>query len=350
MTASQPCAGSPPGLELAPLAAFLHGHRPELAAGPLRASLVAGGRSNLTYYVSDGNTDYVLRRPPLGHVLATAHDMGREYRVISALEATDVPVPRALLMCTDESVLGAPFYLMSRVPGEVLRTRRQTDAMPDAARSALAMAMMDTLVALHTVDPYAVGLGDFGHPDGFLARQVRRWAAQLDRSRSRDLPGADELRDELAATVPASPPPAIVHGDYRLDNLLVDPAGPRITAVLDWEMATLGDPLTDLGLLVTYWEVVGSGEPHHPIAEAIGPAAGFPGAKELLARYLEGSPLDLSTLDWYEALACYKLAVILEGIHYRFIHGKTVGAGFDRIGARVLPLIEHGRAALRRDG
>jgi aminoglycoside phosphotransferase (APT) family kinase protein len=337
----------PPGLSREALAGYLAEHRPDLATGPLRATHIAGGRSNLTYIVSDGATEYVLRRPPLGHVLATAHDMVREHTVISALRNTAVPVPETYLLCTDASVLGAPFYLMEKVSGEVLRTRRQTDPLPEQARHDIAYAMIDTLAVLHGVDPYAVGLGSFGKPEGFLTRQVRRWAGQLEKSRNRDLPGADELRDQLAASVPESPAPAIVHGDFRLDNLLVDPASRRVTAVLDWEMATLGDPLADLGLLVTYWDVLGDIGEGNPIATAIGPAAGFPSAADLLERYASRSPVDLSALPWYTALACYKLAVVLEGIHYRYIHGQTVGAGFDQIGTMVLPLIDAGRAAFR---
>ena len=340
----------PPGIDLDRLADHLRAHRPDLATGPLRAELLAGGRSNLTYAVNDGTSEYVLRRPPLGHVLATAHDMAREHRVISALVPTGVPVPQPLLLCTDDSVLGAPFYLMTRVPGAVLRSRAQADRLGDTQKRDLAHAMIDTLADLHAVDPLSVGLGDFGHPDGFLARQVRRWAGQLDRSRSRDLPGADELRDRLAASVPEQAPPAIVHGDYRLDNLLVETEPPKVNAVLDWEMATLGDPLTDLGLLVTYWDVFGAMKQENPVADAIGPAAGFPTGAELLDRYGARSQLKLDQLDWYVALACYKLAVILEGIHYRFIQGKTVGPGFDQIGALVLPLITHGLTTIGREG
>jgi aminoglycoside phosphotransferase (APT) family kinase protein len=343
---TEPLDEDPPGLPRPALASYLAQHRPDLATGPLRATLVAGGRSNLTYRVTDGTSEYVLRRPPLGHVLATAHDMSREYTMISALKGTDVPVPEALLLCSDESVLGAPFYLMELVRGEVLRSRAQTDPLAPDARQDIAHAMIDTLAALHRVDPYTVGLSGFGRPDGFLSRQVRRWGAQLDRSRSRDLPGVDELRDGLAATVPVSPPPAIVHGDFRLDNLLVDPAARRVKAVLDWEMATIGDPLTDLGLLVTYSDVLGSIGEGNPIATAVGPAAGFPPSADLIDRYAKSSPVDLSALPWYTALACYKLAVILEGIHYRFTQGQTVGAGFDEIGAIVPPLIATGRTTL----
>jgi aminoglycoside phosphotransferase (APT) family kinase protein len=199
--------------------------------------------------------------------------------------------------------------------------------------------MLDTLAALHEVDPVKVGLGDLGRPDGFLARQVRRWAGQLDKSRSRELPGADELRDRLAGTVPPSQRASIVHGDFRLDNLIVEPETMRIAAVLDWEMATLGDPLADLGLLLTYWTDLGRSD---TVADGLGPAAGFPPGEELVARYAERSTVDVSGLNWYIALGCYKLAVIAEGIHYRYTLGQTVGKGFDRMGEMVIPLIEHG--------
>ena len=336
--------GSPPGLDPARLQAYLREHRPDLAAGETSASLIPGGRSNLTYEVHSGDRSYVLRRPPLGHVLATAHDMGREFRVISALAGTPVPVPEAYLLCADADVIGAPFYLMQRVPGEVYRSRDQTDLLTASQRQAMVDNMMDTLAALHTVDPAGVGLADFGHPEGFLARQVRRWSQQLDRSRSRDLPGADELRDRLAASVPTSGPGRVVHGDYRLDNMLIDPASMRIEAVLDWEMATLGDPLADLGLLLTYWQVVSSTD--NPVADRLGPQAGFPTAEALLDRYARRTGTDPAQLDWYVALGCYKLAVICEGIHYRYTLGQTVGAGFDRMGDMVQPLIDHGLRAL----
>jgi aminoglycoside phosphotransferase (APT) family kinase protein len=343
-------ADSPPGLDLPRLDRYLAAAAPHLTGPRLAARLSAGGKSNLTYVVTTGTDEYVLRRPPLGHVLATAHDMGREYRVISALADTAVPVPQTLLLCTDESVLGAPFYLMRRVAGTVYRHRAQTDELTAEAKRRLAFDMVDTLAALHSVHPENVGLADFGHPTGFLARQVRRWAGQLDLSRSRELPGIDELRTRLAATVPVSERAAIVHGDYRLDNLLVDSLTMRITAVLDWEMATLGDPLTDLGLLMTYWDALGAGElatAGNAVADGLGPAAGFPTGPELISRYAGRSPADVSGLSWYVALGCYKLAVIAEGIHYRYTQGQTVGEGFDRMGLLVLPLIEHGLAVTR---
>ncbi|PWR13714.1 acyl-CoA dehydrogenase [Micromonospora sicca] len=341
---------SPKGLDLDRLTAYLAERRPELTAGPLSARLIAGGKSNLTYLVHAGGRELVLRRPPLGHVLATAHDMAREHRVISALAPTEVPVPEALLLCADDAVIGAPFYLMQKVDGQVYRTRAQTDPLTDGQRHDLAMAMMDTLAALHMVEPAAVGLADFGRPEGYLGRQVRRWAGQLDRSRSRELPGIDELRDALADTVPEGANAGrIVHGDYRLDNLLaaVDPV--TVRAVLDWEMATLGDPLADLGLLLTYWSVLGDSElaEGNPVADGIGPRAGFPTGDELIDRYAGRSDVDVGPLHWHVALGCFKLAVICEGIHYRHTLGQTLGGGFDRIGDMVAPLVEHGLRAVR---
>jgi aminoglycoside phosphotransferase (APT) family kinase protein len=323
-----------------------------LADGPLEATLVAGGRSNLTYVLSSSAGRVVLRRPPLGHVLATAHDMSREHRVLSALHGTPVPVPRPLALCTDESVTGAPFYVMTFADGLVVRTRQDAAALPAAGRSAVVLAMMSTLADLHAVDPTTVGLADFGRPEGFMARQVRRWGGQLDASRSRDLPGVDDLRSRLAATVPASSPSgsatAVVHGDYRLDNLVVGPQAAddayAVRAVLDWEMATLGDPLADLGLLVAYWEGLGR-LPASSVA-ALGPAAGLPDGAVLVAEYAARSGRDVSALDWYVAFGYFKIAVILEGIHYRYVQGQTVGPGFDRIGEVVPPLIALGLAAL----
>jgi len=337
-------SAGPSGRDVHRLAAWLGAH------DAITVTLIAGGRSNLTYHVVVDGEDLVLRRPPLGHVLATAHDMGREFTVISALAQTPVPVPGAIRFCSDESVLGAPFYLMRRVPGTVFRSREQTDTLGAAGRRELAFAMMDTLASLHQVDYRQVGLEDFGRPEGFVARQVKRWNAQLDRSRSRPLPLVDALRDRLAATIPAtSGPGAIVHGDYRLDNLIVAPDGHGIRAVLDWEMATLGDPLTDLGLLLTYWDVLGggaAGEAAGAVSTALGPAAGFPNGDELISRYVASGGVDVGPLDWHVALGCFKLAVIAEGIYYRYTLGQTVGDGFERFAEMAGPLADHGLTAL----
>ncbi|MET9257343.1 phosphotransferase family protein [Streptomyces sp. NPDC003717] len=333
----------PPGLDLGRLRTLLDRERPGLVTGSLSGRLIEGGRSNLTYAVSDGTARWVVRRPPLGHVLATAHDMRREHRVISALHPTDVPVPRPVLLCEDEEVLGAPFYVMEYVEGTPYRTAAQLAPLgPERTRAAV-LGLVDTLVTLHAVDPAATGLADFGRPDGFLDRQLRRWAKQLDASRNRDLPGIDELHAALGRELPRSPAPTVVHGDYRLDNVLIGDDD-RIRAVLDWEMSTLGDPLTDLGLLVMYSQPIGlPGSPVSTTAEA----AGHPSPAELVERYAAGSGRDVSAVAWYTAFAWFKLAVILEGIHYRYTLGQTVGGGFDRIGDLVPVFIEHGLTTLQ---
>ncbi|MGQ4513874.1 phosphotransferase [Streptomyces sp. DW26H14] len=338
----------PPGLDLDRLRAHLDRELPGLVHGPLQARVIEGGRSNLTYVVrdtaaSEGPGQWVVRRPPLGHVLATAHDMRREYRVISALGTTPVPVPRTLLLCEDEKVTGAPFYVMEFVGGTPYRTAEQLAPLgPRRTRSAV-LGLVDTLVDLHAVDPAAVGLGDFGRPEGFLDRQLRRFGKQLDASRSRDLPGIDELHGALSGALPASPAPTVVHGDYRLDNVLLGDDD-RVRAVLDWEMSTLGDPLTDLGLLVMY--SVRLDLPDSPVSTAAG-APGHPEPAELIERYARRSGRDTSAISWYTAFAWFKLAVILEGIHYRYTLGQTVGRGFDRIGDLVPLFIRHGLGTLQ---
>lgn len=337
---------SPRGLDLDVFGPWLAGAVPGLLGRPLSGEVIAGGRSNLTYRVTDGRHTVVVRRPPLGHVLATAHDMAREYRVISALADTPVPVPHAYALCEDPAVLGAPFYVMGLVEGTPYRQAAELEALGAERTHAIGERMVDTLADLHLVDPESVGLGEFGRPAGFLERQVRRWGQQLDASRSRDLEGVDELRRLLAERVPAEAPPAIVHGDYRLDNLLVLPDD-TIGAVVDWEMATLGDPLTDVALLLTY----------HRLADldatgAVSTAANAPGfvtRDEVSSRYAARTGRDVSRLAFYEALACFKLAVVLEGIHYRYAQGQTVGAGFATIGAAVEPLVAMGLDSIRED-
>ncbi len=352
----------PPGLPLGPLAAYLAEHRPGLCDGPLAAELIVGGKSNLTYLVhghrggrrddqtADGAVPVtrVLRRPPLGHVLATAHDMAREFRVLSALAPTAVPVPEVYLLCQDPEVIGAPFYLMQRVEGTVYRRTSQTTQLTAERARAMSWALVDVLADLHAVDPAAVGLADFGRPDGYLDRQAARWGKQLAASRSREVPGIDELHAALGDAVPASQRAAIVHGDYRLDNAIVDEHD-RIAAVLDWEMATLGDPLADLGLLCVYWtalQTLGGGV----LTSAVRAVAGFPGHGELVERYARRSGLDVDPLPWYIAFGYFKLAVIAEGIHYRFLSGQTVGSGFEGMGDLVPALVERGRQTLASGG
>ncbi|WP_159945479.1 MULTISPECIES: phosphotransferase family protein [unclassified Nocardiopsis] len=332
-----------PGLDLERLRAHLEKAAPGLASGPLSGRVVAGGKSNLTYVVTDGTGSWVVRRPPLGHVLATAHDMPREYRVMTALYGTDVPVPRTHLLCEDPEVLGAPFYVMEYVEGTPFRTRDEIAPLGAEGVRRVAEQLVTTLGGLHAVVPEEVGLGDFGRPDGFLERQVRRWRKQLDASRSRDIPGIDALHERLAATLPEQSAPGIVHGDYRLDNVLVTSGG-RISAVLDWEMATLGDPLVDLGLMLVY-----QGQPVGPGGPPATSAEGYPAPEELVGMYAAGTGRDVSRLGWYVALGCFKLAVIAEGIYFRHSRGLTVGAGFERVGDMVAPLVERAHTMLKED-
>ncbi|MBP2406241.1 phosphotransferase family protein [Streptomyces syringium] len=336
--------GNPPGLDLERLRAYLERERPGLVRGPLGAELIEGGRSNLTYAVTDGTGRWVVRRPPLGHVLATAHDMGREHRVISALRDTAVPVPGAIALCEDEDVLGSPFYVMEFVTGTPYRTAEQLGVLGPVRTREVVLGLADTLVALHAVDPDEVGLGDFGRPEGFLERQLRRWGKQLEASRNRELAGIDALREALGAALPQSPAPAVVHGDYRLDNVLIGADG-TVEAVLDWEMSTLGDPLTDLGLLMMYSEQ--RPVPGSPISTTRD-APGHPEPAEIVERYAARSGRDVSALPWYTAFAYFKLAVILEGIHYRYTLGRTLGPGFDRIGQLVPLFVEGGLTTLRK--
>jgi len=314
--------------------------------------LIAGGRSNLTYLVAAGTKELVLRRPPLGHVLPTAHDMAREFTVISALADTDVPVPEAIHLCRDESVLGAPFYVMERLHGHILRN----DFPPGYAdtpeqKRRIGEAVVDTLAKIHAVDYDAVGLSEFGHPEGFMARQVRRWKQQWERSVTRPLPMMDELIEKLEAKLPASPPATIVHGDFRVDNTILHPDDPsRIVGVLDWEMSTLGDPLADLGLTLVYWPDQGDVDDFKKGfgSVTITSADGFPSRREVVDRYASITGRDVSHVSYYWAFGFFKLAVILEGIHARFLQGKTVGEGFETIGERVPPLVMVGTYVLDR--
>ena len=337
-----------PGVSRTALAAFLS---KAAVAQPqpvesMRISLLSGGRSNLTYRVEWGGHRWVLRRPPLGHVLRTAHDMRREARVLGALAPTAVPVPAVVAVCEDDHVLGAPFYIMEAVEGPILRTDQDLAQLDGETARSLAHAFVDTLADLHNVVPGEVGLADFGRPDGYLERQLSRWAAQLAGSDCRTVEGFDELARRLEDRLPVSQGHALVHGDYRLDNVIVDPDDPgRIRAVLDWEMATLGDPLADVGLFHLYW--IGWAGIDNPIAGTPGLLPAFPAWAELAERYARRSSLKLDDLDWYLAFAAYKLAVILEGIHYRHRNGLTVGEGFGEIGAMVPQLVQRGLAHLR---
>lgn len=338
-----------PGLDVEGLGRWLTREHPGLAGeGPLTAALIDGGRSNLTYRVDGAKAPLVLRRPPLGHVLSTAHDMRREHRVITALQGI-VPVPSTIDVVDDtdaNEVTGTHFFVMEHVAGQVLSHPAQNAEWTRAGLHRIGVELAEVLADLHAVDPDAVGLGDFGRPRGYLARQMRTWRRQYDASRSRELPALDALQERLGRAVPESGArTGVVHGDYRLDNMIVtgSPGEPRIAAVLDWEMATLGDPLVDLGMLGMYWHIreLPGGE---AASGAIVPGAGYPAFAEVVDVYAARARIAVPDLSWYRAFACYKLAVILEGIHYRYTGGQTVGEGFDMIGAIVSPLAEAGLA------
>ena len=337
-----------PGLDVAGLGRWLVSAHPELAGGDLTASVIAGGRSNLTYAVEGARIPLVLRRPPLGHVLSSAHDMRREHRVISALAGTAVPVPTAVDVVDDteaHEITGTTFFVMERAPGRVLAHTSQNRLYTAAGLRRLSIDLVRHLADLHAVEPDAVGLGDFGRPDGYLARQLSTWRRQFDASRSRETPALDALQAGLTEGMPQSRRAAIVHGDYRLDNALVIGGGddPRISAILDWEMATLGDPFVDLGIFALYWDIADlPGGAEGAVPSAVDPDAGYPSFDELVDVYAEQAGIRVPDLRWYRAFAAYKLAVILEGIHFRFQAGDTVGDGFDRMGALVEPLAQKG--------
>jgi aminoglycoside phosphotransferase (APT) family kinase protein len=322
--------GALTGIESEKVSAWFVAHIPGVQL-PLQFHRVAGGRSNLTFEVRDAaGRGYVLRRPPTSHVLPTAHDMSREYRVIAAMGPAGVPVPPALGLCTDNEVNGAPFYVMGFVDGLIARTEDDVIKMLDpSARNRAGLGLVDTLAKIHAVDPDQAGLGDFGRRDGYIARQLKRWYANYQAARdSRQgdpMPAIDDLHDLLAARIPDQGGASVVHGDYRLDNCIVSPTG-DVVAVLDWELSTLGDPLADLAQLLVYWPEPGelSVLGHSPTL-----AGGFPTRAELSERYGAVTGRDLSQLDFYAAFAYWKLACILEGVFARYVAGAMGDETFD---------------------
>ncbi len=313
-------------------------------------ALISGGKSNLTYRVACDAGEVILRRPPLGHILPTAHDMGREYRVMTALADTAVPVPRTFHLGDADSPLGAPFYVMERVVGHICRNSIPAGyaETPDD-RHRVGEALVDVLADLHTVDPATIGLAEFGRPAGFMERQLRRWSQQWVASKTADLPALDALRDNLVAALPEQQTSAIVHGDYRLDNTILHPTEVgTIVAVLDWEMSTLGDPLADLGAMLAYWSEAGDSEVlrRARIMAPVTAGEGFPTRAEIIERYARRSGTDVSMINWYQSFAYFKLAVVCQGIAARAAGGSMVGGGFDNAEGLVAPLVEAGRQQL----
>ncbi len=334
-----------PLLVIEPLRSFL-GDNGLDAPADLDATPVGEGHSNVTFMLSTG---VVIRRPPRGPLPPSAHDVLREARLLLALEHTPVRVPRVLAVCPDHSVVGAPFYVMEQVQGEVI-----TDAMPPGLdnpeeRGRIADQLIDALVELHEVDWAAVGLEGFGRPTGYLERQLRRFTGLWEHNQTRALPEVEQLAEWLRANMPTSPPATIVHGDYRLGNTMFGPEAPaELRAIFDWEMATIGDPLADLGYMVMHWTQPGDPDSKFNL-HTVTRLEGFPSREELVARYEERSGRSMTALNWYVTLALWKAVVFMEGNYKRALAGstddpylKSFGEGVLEIAQRALQVSQHG--------
>jgi aminoglycoside phosphotransferase (APT) family kinase protein len=317
--------------------------------GPLTASLIAGGRSNLTFRLTDGSSDWVLRTPPRAGRTPSAHDVGREFRVTSALGATEVPVPRAVVLYEDDDLLGGPFWVAEFAEGSVIQSRVDLDALDDVAVAAVSQRLVEALALIHRVDHVAVGLERFGRPDAYASRQLRRWVGQWELVGDRRLDGlASEVSGSLAEHLPEQQSAGIVHGDFRIDNTLLaldEPGAPRVTAVVDWELSTIGDPVADVATMLAY---------RHPAFDLI---MGAPSAwtsprlsdpRTLAAAYLAAGGQPLVDLNLHLALAHYKIAVIAAGIAHRHRAGSGTGAGFETAGSAVEPFLEAARSTFRQ--
>jgi aminoglycoside phosphotransferase (APT) family kinase protein len=337
-------------LDLTRLEPYLRNHFPDLG-GALVVTQFPSGHSNLTYSVSLGDKEMVLRRPPFGSKVKSAHDMGREYHVLTKLHPA-YPTPQPLLYCTDESLLGAPFYVMERVRGVILRRNlpQGLELPPDTARK-LSESFIDNLAALHGLNYGALGLAELGKPQGYLERQVRGWMDRYQGSKTHELPEVEPLSAWLRGNIPARSDATLVHNDYKFDNMVLDPADiTRIKAVLDWEMCTLGDPLTDLGAALAYWIDPDDATEMQMVRWGPTIAPGMLRRAELAQRYAEKTGRDLSNLVFYYAFAMFKLAVIIQQIYYRYFHGFTKDERFASLGEVASTLMKVGWAATRRTG
>lgn len=319
-------------LDLARLEPYLRQHLPDFE-GPLTVEQFPHGHSNLTYLLRSGDREFVLRRPPFGNQVKTAHDMGREYRVLSKLSAVYPPAPRPYLYCEDDAVLGAPFYVMERRQGIIFRRGAAPECRLDAETvRRLCLALIDNLAQLHTLDYRAAGLGDLGKPEGYVTRQVTGWINRYRNAQTDTMPAMETLADWLPRNMPPESGAALIHNDYKYDNLLLDPADlTRVVAVLDWEMATIGDPLMDLGSSLGYW--VEAGDPEAMKAFAVGPTA-LPGSltrREMIDRYTARTGRAIGDMLFYYAFGLYKIAVIVQQIYARYVRGYTKDARFARL-------------------
>ncbi len=347
-----PSQPSPVGIDVHSVSQFLVSNVSSLTA-PFTFDLVAGGRSNLTFCVTDANGRRVaLRRPPVSHVLPTAHDMAREHRILSALHPAGIAVPQPLAMASDPEINGAPFYVMEFVDGHILRTARQAEAeLTEQVRGEVGIQLASTLASLHRVDIDAVGLGDLARRDGYIERQVKRWTSQYS---AMAVPGIDhggiieEIAAQLLAAVPTPQGVSVVHGDYRLDNTVVNDQG-QVVAILDWEICTLGDPLADLGTLLCYWAEPGDGDVALLDSPTLAP--GFINRQAITAAYAEASGLDVSRAPYYMAFGYWRLACILQGVYARYVGGAAAGdqGSVDGYPTHIRRLAELARATLATD-
>jgi aminoglycoside phosphotransferase (APT) family kinase protein len=346
--ARPPRAGE--GLDAGALAARLAERLPGAAGPTIAIEQFPGGHSNLTYLVRIGERELVLRRPPVGSKVKSAHDMGREVRVLSRLAPAWSPAPRPILHCDDDSVLGCPFYLMERKRGIILRRELPPDLAldPPTARR-LSEVLVDGLAELHAIDFAAIGLGDLGRPDGYVERQVRGWTERYAGSRTDDIPVVDRVADWLASHLPPSPAPALIHNDFKYDNLVLDPVElTRIVGVLDWEMATVGDPLMDLGTSLAYW--VEAGDPPGMIAMRFGPTTldGMMTRAEVAARYAARTGRPIDHIGFYYAFGLFKTAVVAQQIYWRWKQGLTRDPRFEPFLLAVKALCEQAASAIDR--
>jgi aminoglycoside phosphotransferase (APT) family kinase protein len=322
----------------------------------LQATLLAGGRSNISYKLTDAKgSSWVLRRPPLGHIMPSAHDMSREFRVLSGLNSVSYPTPATRGYCEDESVIGAKFMMMDFIDGRVIESAQTASSLSTKQASEISQELIDTLARLHAIDPAAAGLDQLGKPAGYLQRQVKRWGEQWQITKTRELPEIEKLHawlETAIAKVPESLPTSIVHGDYRIDNVILARDKSEIVAVLDWEMSTLGDPISDLAISLVYWsQATDTLRKKIPVAEDVTSGPGFWSRQQVLDRYVSQTGLDISHLDECVALACFKLAVIMESIHHRNLSGQQLGAAAgaqSTMGEATVALTELGLAVTRQ--
>lgn len=348
----------PPGLHVGNLLRHLDSNLDGIdSSEPLSATLMTGGRSNITYLLSQGSRSWVLRRPPLGNVLPSAHDMGREYKVLAGLAAAGFPVPQPFLLCSNTAIIGAPFMLMEYVPGRVIATSTDSQHLEPGEAAQISSVVVDTLARLHSVDPTSCGLSDLGRPHGFIERQVERWAAQWALTKTRELSALDILIHWLRGQIDSIPPyrpSSIIHGDYRLDNLILGSSQNEVVAVLDWEMATLGDPVADLAVTLVYWSEPGDTLRRAiPVADLVTSRPGFWTRAQIVSTYADSTGIDLDHLELCLALACLKLAVIMESIHLRTLQGQQLGDAAEQAGpmaAAATALAEMGVQVTRKRG